>query len=116
MSDNAIANIHYFAFGLDDPNENSVDSSRLPTVETGCGQVTLSYLRPIANDWGIEVRTITSTNLIEWFLPSALGPEYKPVSEIVTPVDSNYESVTQAFTVIDSKRFYTVEVMTTADR
>lgn len=111
-SGNGVANVLYLAFGLGDPNEFEVDRSRLPTISEGSSdsQIVFSFVQPIDSNPGITIQPMTGDDLSNWFTPDALDTEYQPTGESTTPLDDDYEQVDQTYDIIDTKRFYTIEV------
>lgn len=114
-SQNGIANIQYFAFGLGDPNEANVDRSRLPNLqnERAFGDYAVSFVRP-KNDVGLNVSVETSADLTTGFTDlDRLGQSYQPVETETESLDETYDRITQHFDFVadENKRFYRMGVV-----
>lgn len=118
-SQNGIANIQYFAFGLGDPNEASVDRSRLPAVqnESAFGDYAITFVRP-KTEVGITVSVETNADLTTGFNDlDQLGQSYQPVEIETESLDETYERITQHFDFVadETGRFYRVAVTITQE-
>jgi hypothetical protein len=112
-SENGIANILYFAFGLGDPNLTDVDYTRLPQLETSDSTDTIvfSYVHPSGSNHGIIATVATSEDLADWFTPAELGSGYLPVSEETEDLGEGYERISETYGMNgESRRFYRLSV------
>ncbi|SHJ15144.1 autotransporter-associated beta strand repeat-containing protein [Rubritalea squalenifaciens DSM 18772] len=107
-SNNGTKNILYHAFGLGDPNNASINRSRLPSGEQDGDSFAFTYLEPIATTTGISITPVISTNLTAWQTPPALGE--LPTSTITEDLGDGYQRHTLTFPIKTSPRFFTVEV------
>ncbi|MGJ8641674.1 MAG: autotransporter-associated beta strand repeat-containing protein [Opitutaceae bacterium] len=113
-SENGLANILYYVFGLGDPNEANVDRSRLPALEAASdfGDYAFSYLQPEGED-SLDLTLATTVDLVTGFVNlDTLGSEYQPVETETTSLGDGYERITQHFDFVsgEAARFYQVVV------
>ncbi|WOO42214.1 hypothetical protein [Rubellicoccus peritrichatus] len=113
-SQNGITNLMYLAFGLGDPNEMSIDNSRLPYLEAGEDPDTLifSYVCPEVVDSGLSFEMETSNDFSSWHAPEALGSEYEAVAETEESLGDDYKRVKLTYMIqpAEAQRFYRLSV------
>ena len=120
MSENGLANIAYFLFGLGDPNDVHVPALTLGTppaaglpvlnVETD-GTIMYSYVRhKTQTDYDYLVQT--SSNLVEavWGDVNLPATPYRPVSNSTENLDQDYEFCHLFFPIEDGARFIKMQI------
>ncbi len=92
-SQNGIANILYLAFGLGDPNEASVDRTKLPSLETDASGDFVYTYRRLVDYPGLEESVDYTTDLATtWSDAESSNEDLSITDETITPIDDDYES------------------------
>ncbi|SHJ15067.1 T5SS/PEP-CTERM-associated repeat-containing protein [Rubritalea squalenifaciens DSM 18772] len=110
-SNNGIANILYFAFGLGDPNNASIDRSRLPSGEQDADSFVFTYLEPTNSASGVTITPVVSANLDQWQTPTELGE--LPTNTTTEDLGDGYQRHTLIFPLQSTPRFFTIKIEVT---
>ena len=111
-SGNGVPNLHYYLFGLGDPNDASIDRSLLPTITPVEEGISFSY-RYNALSEGATVTPMTSTDLDEWVALSSLEGTAEQALEVISvEEEEGITRVTTTFPITSGARFFTVETAT----
>ncbi|MGJ8639191.1 MAG: hypothetical protein ACSHYA_07330 [Opitutaceae bacterium] len=111
-SENGLPNILYLAFGLGDPNESAVDTSRLPEVQVAAdGSIVFTYLVLIeSGDLGATPQG--SSDLSEWTPFAELPPVDRPAPPSEENANTNYNRISFTLAKESEVTFYRVEITT----
>ncbi|GAA5495912.1 hypothetical protein Rhal01_02093 [Rubritalea halochordaticola] len=109
MSGNGIANIFYYLHGLGDPNNITVDATRLPAIsDSGTDTITYSFVQPIDNTSSYEIWPYYSDDLTNWKYLS-------PSGATTTDLGDGYQRVEITIPVTTSQNFYRIKAVDTSE-
>jgi hypothetical protein len=111
-SQNGVANIFYYLFGLGDPNEADIDRTLMPSLTTSGDNVVFSYRCPYPFD-PLFARAITSTDLVTRSRLDQLSGDEAP-SDMSTAMEADgYLRYTITIQTNGSARYFSVRPATT---
>ncbi|SHK42275.1 Cadherin domain-containing protein [Rubritalea squalenifaciens DSM 18772] len=108
MSGNDIANIFYYLHGLGDPNNITVDATRLPAISgSGSDSITYTFVRPIDNASAYRLWLYYSDDLSSWKTLNTSGAT-------TTDLGDGYQRVELTIPITETQRFYRLKAVDTS--